>query len=132
MISFRVYNRRIIVINSASAVHDLLDKRAQIYSDRPLSWMYGVLCGRVDSVFNIAHGPRHRKYRKMLHSGLGARTLWSQGGYSAQIEDEVEILIGGLMNAPAEYEKHIRRWLGSLILLVDFANEDAILDPPRG
>lgn len=36
---FKVFGKRIIVLNSDEAARDLLDKRSAIYSDRPYSPM---------------------------------------------------------------------------------------------
>ena len=107
IISFRVYNRWTIVLNSATAVHDLLEKRASIYSDRPKSWMYHEICNRKKSVFNISSSDdRHKQYRKLLQTGLSARATRE---YWPLLQSEAVRLLESFSSSPERYEKHIRR-----------------------
>lgn len=108
IISFRVFNRRIIVLNDANSVRDLLQKRADIYSDRPKSWMYHEICDRKKAVFNISStDERHRQYRRLLHTGLGPRAVQQ---YWPLIQSETETLLDGFAKSPRKYEHHIRRY----------------------
>ncbi|KAJ3566607.1 hypothetical protein NP233_g6886 [Leucocoprinus birnbaumii] len=43
IISFRIYNRVVIVLNDAKSVSDLLERRANLYSDRPKQNFVGVI-----------------------------------------------------------------------------------------
>ncbi|ETW75662.1 cytochrome P450 monooxygenase 5 [Heterobasidion irregulare TC 32-1] len=118
VISFRVYNQHIVVLNTYSAVHDLLDKRAAIYSDRPKSWMLHHLVGREKTVFNIAASDaRHRRYRKILHNELNQRATER---YAEILEDETTLLIQGLEQSPQGLEDHVRRHAGSVIMKLAF------------
>ncbi|KAF8231177.1 cytochrome P450 [Tricholoma matsutake] len=106
VISFRVYNRRIIVLNSATAVRDLLEQRAAIYSDRPKSWMFHEICDRKKSVFNISSSDaRHSQYRRLMHTGLSARATRE---YWPLLQSEAVKLLDGLFSSPDKYENHIR------------------------
>lgn len=105
--SFRVYNRWIVVINDATAVRDLLERRANIYSDRPKSWMYHELCDRKKSVFNVSsRDERHMHYRKLLKNGLGSRVIPE---YWPILEAEVDVLLQGLAQSSEDYTNIIRR-----------------------
>ena len=107
MISFKVYNRRMLILNDHISIRDLLDKRASIYSDRPKSWMYHHLCERGNSVFNISStDPKHKQYRRILHSGLAPRATRK---YHHILEDEAKVLLCGFRNAPQDFQKHLRR-----------------------
>ena len=44
VLSFHVFGQVIIVLNSVNATKDLLDKRGEIYSDRPVIQFYN-MCG---------------------------------------------------------------------------------------
>ncbi|KAF8056530.1 cytochrome P450 [Lyophyllum atratum] len=114
IISFRVYNRQIIVLNDATGVYDLLEKRANIYSDRPKSWMYNEVCDRKKAIFNISSlDARHKQYRKLLKTGLSARATQ---GFWPLIESEVATLLDGFSCSPEKYEKHIRRNAAAVIM----------------
>ncbi|KZT20213.1 cytochrome P450 [Neolentinus lepideus HHB14362 ss-1] len=118
IMSFRVYNQTIVVLNSAKAIHDLLDKRAALYSDRPRSWMLHDLCGRRDTVFNIpATNGRHRKYRSLIQTGLNQRATLS---YAPVLEKELAVLLQRLKNAPESYQEHIRRNAAAVIMRVAY------------
>lgn len=107
VISFRVYNRTIVVLNSASAITELLEERANIYSDRPMSWMYNVICGRGKAIFNISsENPRHKQYRRILQSGLGARATRD---YLHLMQQESKRLALGLLQNPGELVTHVQR-----------------------
>lgn len=102
-----VYNRRVVVLNDASSIRDLLEKRATIYSDRPKSWMYHEICDRKKAVFNVSsQDPRHMQYRKLLRSGLSPRATQQ---YWPLLQSEVRNFLDGLESSPMNYEYHIRR-----------------------
>lgn len=114
IISFRLYNRLVVVLNDHKSVHELLNRRADNYSDRPKSWMYHELCGRGKSVFNISSlDARHRRYRKILHSGLSPTATKNE--YVELLERNALTLVNGFMESPNEFEKHIRRWGPSIL-----------------
>lgn len=120
LLSFRVYNRRIIVLNDATVVHDLLNKRASLYSDRPKSWMFHETCGRGKSVFNISSlNERHKKYRRLLLIGLGPSATQ---GYWPALHSEAQVLIDNLAENPKELEKHFRRLAFFVKLWLRFEN----------
>ncbi|KAJ6609810.1 cytochrome P450 [Mycena sp. CBHHK59/15] len=117
IVCFRVYNRLTCVLTTPAAVHDLLEKRAAIYSGRPMSWMFQAICGRAHAVFNVSsEHPRHRVYRRLLQSGLSANVVKS---YWPILEEETEVLIRGLTETPEQYEKHIRRNATAVIMKVE-------------
>ncbi|KAK7062271.1 cytochrome P450 [Favolaschia claudopus] len=118
ILCFRVYNRLTIILNNHTAAHDLLERRAAIYSGRPMSWMFHVICGRGPAVFNISGlDPRHAVYRRLLQSGLGAQAVKD---YSPILEDEIGVLLRGLRETPAQFERHIRRNATAVIMKVAF------------
>ncbi|KAH6906038.1 cytochrome P450 [Coprinopsis sp. MPI-PUGE-AT-0042] len=100
IISFRVYNRRIMVLNSPEA-------RQDIYSERPMSWMYNVICDRGKSVFNInSSHSRHRQYRKLIQNGLGSRGIRQ---YIPLIQMESKNLSAALVREPQGLVRHVQR-----------------------
>ena len=108
VISFRVYNRRIVVLNSPEAVEALLEKRQDIYSERPMSWMYNVICARGKSVFNIdSSNSRHRQYRRLIQTGLGARSTRS---YIPLVQTESMKLAEALLHKPSDLIRHAQRY----------------------
>ncbi|TFK41710.1 cytochrome P450 [Crucibulum laeve] len=118
IISFRVYNRIIVVLNDVTSVRNLLEKRAHIYSDRPVSWMYNTICDRGKAIFNVSSlDERHKQYRKLLKTGLGVRATRD---FWPLLQTEVETLVEGLTRSPEKHESHIRRNAAGVIMKVAF------------
>jgi len=106
IISFRVYNRRIVILNNATTVRDLLQQRAAIYSDRPKSWMFHEICDRKKAIFNISSlDTRHGQYRKLMHTSLNSRATQK---YWPLLQSEVVKLLEALSSSPDQYDNHIR------------------------
>ncbi|EGN94381.1 hypothetical protein SERLA73DRAFT_96479 [Serpula lacrymans var. lacrymans S7.3] len=118
VVFFRIFSRQYVVLNTVKAAIDLLESRSGIYSDRPRAWMYKELAGRKWAVFNIyIHEPRHKQYRKLLHSGLNPRATDT---YRQILEDETEKFLQGLAVTPDQFISHIRRYAGANILKVAY------------
>ncbi|KAJ7112408.1 cytochrome P450 [Mycena crocata] len=81
----RVFTTHYIVLNSAKAASDLLDKRSAIYSDRPTFVMGGELVGRNVSVVFSHYGERLRTYRKLLHAYLNPQSSQMTGSIVLRI-----------------------------------------------
>lgn len=107
IVMFRVFRRKIIVLNTFKSALDLLESRSNTYSDRPQAWMYKELVGRKLAVFNIVSDhPRFRVYRRLLHSGLNARAIKS---YHDLLDDETQKLLGRLARTPDDFIAHLRQ-----------------------
>ncbi|KAG7441817.1 cytochrome P450 [Guyanagaster necrorhizus] len=118
VISFLIYNRRVIVLNDSKSVHDLLDKRANIYSDRPKAWMYHEICARGKSVFNISSlDSRHKQYRRLLQEGVGAMATLQ---YSSLLDAMADMMVEGFIDSPEKYVHHLRRNSAAVIMKVAY------------
>ncbi|KAJ4474472.1 cytochrome P450 [Lentinula aciculospora] len=118
IISFWIYNRRIIVLNDQKSVRDILDKRAPLYSDRPKSWMYHELCGRGKSVFNISSlDKRHGKYRRLLQHGLSGRAIRE---YHDLLDNEANVFVESMIQEPDTFQHHLRRNAAAVIMKIAY------------
>ncbi|KAF9486127.1 cytochrome P450 [Pholiota conissans] len=128
VISFRVYNETVIVLNELKSVRDLLERRSHIYSDRPLSWMLSVICGRAKAIFNISSSdPRHRKYRQLFQTEVGERAMKR---YWEMMREELRTMLDGLEKTPDEWQQHIIRNYASVIMRLTFGYKIHSLDDP--
>ncbi|KAI0027839.1 cytochrome P450 [Vararia minispora EC-137] len=110
----RLFNRKVIVLNTHTAVMDLLESRSANYSERPASWMFKELVGRKWSVFNIsASNPRFKAYRRLLHSALDHKAVQS---YFPLLSRHNILLLRSIHAQPDAYITHIRRNSGGIIL----------------
>ncbi|KAA1472820.1 cytochrome P450 [Dentipellis sp. KUC8613] len=116
--SLRLFSKPVIILNSATAVLDLLDARSQQYSDRPGNYFAKELCGRKNTVFGLSsQHPRFRRYRRLMHEGLNPRATKS---YASIVEGENRLLLRGLRDRPDEFIKAVRRNAGGVILKVAY------------
>ena len=114
LVQFRVYSRKYLVLNSADSVTELLENRKAIYSDRPMAWMFFKLCGRGLTVFNISSlHERHKKYRKLLHSGLSSSATQD---YWPFLQSEARSLCHGIQEQPEFLESQIRKYVSALLI----------------
>ncbi|KAJ7158608.1 cytochrome P450 [Mycena filopes] len=126
--SFRIFTRRVIVLNTTKSVLDLLDKRAKIYSDRPRSWMYHEVVDRKLNVFSVSpQNERFKKYRRLLNSGLNPRATQS---YQNNLETEAVVLLRALTERPDKFLVHIRRHAGTVILKIGYGYTVVADDDP--
>ncbi|KAF9529950.1 cytochrome P450 [Crepidotus variabilis] len=118
VISFRIFNRVTVVLNTLEAATTLLSHRSEWYSDRPRSVMYNEICGRGQAVFNIpASHPRHKIYRKILQTGLGKKATENAKDI---IQTEAFIFADGLRTNPDQWQTYIRRNAVGVIVKVAF------------
>lgn len=114
----RIFNQKIVVLNSHAAVMDLLEARSSIYSNRPMVWMYKVLVDRQWAVFNISdHHPRFKIYRKLLQSALNPKAIQD---YRPLQTREATALLHLLYERPADFISHFRRNAGAVILEISY------------
>ncbi|KAF9452681.1 cytochrome P450 [Macrolepiota fuliginosa MF-IS2] len=67
LIYIRLLGNPILVLNSAQAIHDLLDKRGHIYSSRPIRPMVVDLIGWDWAFSTMAYGERWKRHRNLFH-----------------------------------------------------------------
>ncbi|KZT37256.1 cytochrome P450 [Sistotremastrum suecicum HHB10207 ss-3] len=115
------YTRRksfIIVINTAKAAVDLLEKRSRIYSDRPASVMVGELMEFDRSFFRLSiSNPRFQIYRKLFHQELGPQAVKA---HISTLERETRTYLRNLLREPANFRKHIKRFSSSIVIKIAF------------
>ena len=74
IIYFRLFYKKIIVLNSGKVALDILEGRSAIYSDRPMNWMAGEIAGRKRSVFFMSlMDPDFKISRRLLQTVLNTR-----------------------------------------------------------
>ncbi|OCH84376.1 cytochrome P450 [Obba rivulosa] len=117
----------IVVLNSPSAVADLLEKRSTIYSDRPWMIMLCELIGLGWSMPLMPYGETWKLSRKMFHQefSLGAveryRQVELQGARN---------LLSRLLHQPEGFLEHIRHMAGAVIIRIAYGIEVQAHDDP--
>ena len=107
IIYFRLFYKKIIVLNSGKVALDILEGRSAIYSDRPMNWMAGEIAGRKRSIFFMSFSdPYFKISRRLLQTGLNTRACKSYRPIQMQ---ETQTLLQNLANSPEDFAAHIRR-----------------------
>jgi hypothetical protein len=105
--SVSLLGQPIIIINSAAAAYDLLDKRSGIYSDRPSLMMGGELVGWKNTLALTPYGARFRSIRRMLHGLMGTRSALLP--YRPQIELESRRFLRRVLDRPEDVADATRK-----------------------
>ncbi|CAE6444830.1 unnamed protein product [Rhizoctonia solani] len=112
----------LVIVNSAEAAHELLNKRSSIYSDRAQTPMITSekLLGWGNNTGMIAYGDRWRAQRRMTHKLLHKKAstkLWPI------ITRQARSSLQRLLDEPDNFSKKIRRMVGSTLLSVVYGYE---------
>jgi cytochrome P450 len=102
-----------VVLNTWQAVRDLVEQKGAIYSSRPYNPIVEIVTpNNLNPALSI-YGDTWRRQRKMLVELLGADRTDS----IKPVQDaESTQMIYDLMNAPADFEHHVLRSFGAVIL----------------
>lgn len=116
-----------IVLGSAQAAWDLLEKRGAVYSSRPRFIMGGELLSGGLRGLMAPYGSFWRRWRKLLHSGFMQRQSES---YRPIQSLESKVLMQDLLRSPENFRRHLERYAASVIVTVTYGRrvEDVTTD----
>ncbi|CAE7159557.1 unnamed protein product [Rhizoctonia solani] len=118
VIHCRVFGVNTIVLNSREAAVDLLERRSNIYSDRPRMVMAGELVGWNRMVAISNYSDRIKTIRKYMHNSISSRT--SQD-WQPQQEQEAIRFLQKLRRSPENLISHIRHTAGATVVRLVYA-----------
>ncbi|PBK93436.1 cytochrome P450 [Armillaria gallica] len=119
--SVSVLGQRIVIVNSAQAAIDMLDKKSSIFSDRPALVMAGELVGWKKVLGLTPYGARFRDYRRRAHQLFGNNTAMKQ--FLPLEELETRRFLKRLLAKPEDLSAHIRKTTGSISLRIIYGYE---------
>jgi len=115
----KLVNRPILIINSVQAAFDLLERRGQIYSDRPvrplLQWT-----GGAKGVGNQSYNPRLQQMRRLIKSAAGKTGVLEQ---EPTLSIEVHRFLRRLLDTSSSMVENIQLASGSAILDIDYGHD---------
>ncbi|KAJ3847062.1 cytochrome P450 [Lentinula lateritia] len=122
--SVRVLTQTIILLNTLDVSQDLLDRRSQIYSNRPIlpfaGEMYAnshaVTIGWDHQLILTSDGERHKVMRKMVAQYIGTKT--AVAAFSEIQEVEVQWFVSAIMKQPDAILTHIRRATSAVFIKI--------------
>ncbi|KAI0757953.1 cytochrome P450 [Fomes fomentarius] len=125
LIYFHTFGKPIVVINSFSIAHDLLEKRSALYSCRPYVPMAGDVIGWNWALPIVPYGDKFKRHRKYLQEYLKKPRLPNY--YPIQLK-EVHRLLNDLLDDPVNYKAHIKRMAAGITMLMTYGHEVKTLD----
>ncbi|PFH53325.1 hypothetical protein AMATHDRAFT_55202 [Amanita thiersii Skay4041] len=109
-----IAGQRTLVLGSHKVTGDLLDRRANIYSDRPKLIVSRILTGGLSMAFS-QHNEIWRRMRRASHEALYNRKAQN---YHRIQEKESTLLVYHLLTDPKHFDNHIRRTSASLMVSI--------------
>lgn len=116
-----------ILLGSAQAAWDLLEKRGAVYSSRPRFIMGGELLSGGMRGLMAPYGPFWRRWRKLLHGEFMQRQSET---YRPIQSMESKVLMHDLITDPGAFRRHLERYAASVIVTVTYGRrvEDVTTD----
>lgn len=105
--SVTVLGQPLIILNSAKAVIDILEKKSAIYSDRPTLHMGGELVGWKNTLVLLQYGDRFRRYRRLFHKLIGSQAAMK--AFLPIEELEARRFLRRVLMKPEDLAAHIRK-----------------------
>ncbi|KAI0348407.1 cytochrome P450 [Trametopsis cervina] len=127
IIRLNVMGTNIIVLNSAQAVSDLLEKRSSNYSDRPQAVMLNELVGFKWATSSLGYNARWKDHRRAFHQYMGPESTKQSRLIE---EDETAVVLEKLLLGREGFVDHIRHMAGSEILRIAYGIEVQEQDDP--
>ncbi|KAI0253713.1 cytochrome P450 [Lactifluus subvellereus] len=129
VVCLQVLGEVIVVLCSLSSIKDLLEKRGEIYSDRPMLPIYQMM--KIDWLLVLQHKERWREGRKLVDRSLRPGATSS---YRQMIEGKTRGFLGQLLAAPDDFRDHIKLLQGKLIMSLTYgydlkAHDDEMMIP---
>uniref|UniRef100_A0A0W0F784 Cytochrome p450 n=1 Tax=Moniliophthora roreri TaxID=221103 RepID=A0A0W0F784_MONRR len=106
IVYIRLFNQDVIVLNSAKAAGDLLDRRAANYSQRPRIPVIECLTGGLSIGF-MDHGSRWRSMRRAAHEALNIRA--SVKYHPIHMREGIQLALD-ILDSPQECHNHVYRF----------------------
>lgn len=116
-----------ILLGSAQAAWDLLEKRGAVYSSRPRFIMGGELLSGGMRGLMAPYGPFWRRWRKLLHGEFMQRQSETYRPFQSM---ESKVLMHDLLADPGAFRRHLERYAASVIVTVTYGRrvEDVTTD----
>ncbi|KAJ3574049.1 hypothetical protein NP233_g2020 [Leucocoprinus birnbaumii] len=122
----RVLGRDMIILNTAEAAIDLMDKRSWNYSDRPRFPILDIM-GWVPTLTFIGYGKRFQKHRRLLQQYFSKQKVVE---YQPIQLREARRLALNLLDNPGKHEDMTRRFSTSIIIRIAYGHEIKSDDDP--
>ncbi|KAK0208256.1 cytochrome P450 [Desarmillaria ectypa] len=117
VVYIHTFMNSIIVLNSARAISDLLEKRSGNYSSRPVRTMVQELMGWDWLFSSMSYGNRWKRHRNLFQKYFPINGTSEH--HPLQI-GQTHVLLRDLQRSPAEFGHHIRRTAAAIVLDITY------------
>ncbi|GJE90574.1 cytochrome P450 [Phanerochaete sordida] len=125
LVGIKVLGTRIVFLNSYEAMNDLLEKRGNIYSHRPIFTVLGELMTLNKSIMLIPYGPEWRECRRLEHLALGPAAVKD---YQKVQERIAATLCQNIMDDPANFFDLVRLNSARVVLHIVYGISPRVID----
>ncbi|KAI9566820.1 cytochrome P450 [Boletus coccyginus] len=126
LLHVRLLGQSFIILNSEKTARALLDQRSSLYSDRPVIVAHSMF-GMDFSTVMLPYGDEWRLHRKIFQHALRAE---SEARNREVYLKRVRTLLANLLDAPAEFELHLKNYVASNVMALAYGYETAARDDP--
>ncbi|GJE90538.1 cytochrome P450 [Phanerochaete sordida] len=117
LVFFHGLGNSVLVLNTMDAIADLLEQRAEVYSDRPAFTVVGELMGLGQSMPLLPYNAEWKTQRKLAHNALSPRAIRE---YHSIQESIAALLSVQLLQDPEQFFSHVRLASSRLILSITY------------
>ncbi|EJD06678.1 cytochrome P450 [Fomitiporia mediterranea MF3/22] len=115
----QAFGRSFVILNSVLAARDLLEKRSDVFSDRPnlpvvfkMGWEFVLP--------NLRYGPRFRKHRRIFRHYLGPQAI---SAFRPVQDRELRRFLRRLLASPSDLITHIHSLVSGIVVSVTYGHE---------
>lgn len=126
VIYLNVLGKHTVILNSAEAAMDLLDKKSAIYSDRPPFPMFELM-GWERSLALTGYGKIFQKHRRMLHHYFNENAT---PAYEPIQTQEARLLLQNILSDDTNLNSFLKRLTASIITRVGYGHKITSDDDP--
>ncbi|KAG6883715.1 hypothetical protein C0993_004337 [Termitomyces sp. T159_Od127] len=105
VVYMEVFGKPFALLNNQGAI-DLLDKRGQLYSDRPHLPMAADFSGMADLIPIVRHGEKFQFGRRLMNQALSTRAV---SRWQRSIAEESRAMLTLLHKSPAKFIDHLNK-----------------------
>lgn len=107
--SVSVLGQHLILIHDEKIAIELMEKRGNIHSSRPVMEFAGKIVGFKDMLGGLPYNDTLRRYRRYLHSVIGTKQSISR--FNELQTAEVGRFLLRTLEDPSGLMRHIRKWV---------------------
>ncbi|PPQ68675.1 hypothetical protein CVT26_002956 [Gymnopilus dilepis] len=113
LVFFHGLGNNILVLNSLDTMNDLLDKRGQLYSDRPFFTMASELMGADQTMIFKSYCEEWREQRKIVRGALSPSSVKK---YHPMLKDFAVHMCGDIIERPLDFCSSVRLTAGKIVI----------------